>query len=84
MGQLFDEIRQLVTEERYIVGQHASERLEERNIMEWQVVAGIEEGTLIAEHPNPRALARWYGNKGRLVPFAAEWCRKTSNRTFFR
>ena len=33
MGQLFDVIRQLVTEERYIVGQHASERLEERSIM---------------------------------------------------
>ncbi len=51
MGQLFDEIRQLVAEERYIVGQHASERLEDRNIMEWQVVAGVEEGELIAERP---------------------------------
>lgn len=51
MGQLFDEIRQLVAEERYIVGQHASERLEERNIMEWQVVAGVEASELIAERP---------------------------------
>ncbi|NUQ63838.1 MAG: hypothetical protein HUU20_15280 [Pirellulales bacterium] len=25
---------------KYIVGQHASERLEERGIMEWQAVAG--------------------------------------------
>ena len=57
MGQLFDVIRQLVAEERYIVGQHASERLEERDIMEWQVVAGVEDGELIAERlyatPNP-------------------------------
>ncbi len=62
MGQLFDEIRQLVAEERYIVGQHASERLEERNIMEWQVVAGMEDGELIAERsdamPNPAVEVR--------------------------
>ena len=52
MEQLFDVIRQLVAEERYIVGQHASERLEERGIMEWQVVAGMEDGELIAERPD--------------------------------
>ena len=52
MEQLFDVIQQLVAEERYIVGQHASERLEERNIMEWQVVAGMEDGELIAERPD--------------------------------
>jgi hypothetical protein len=51
MGQLFDAILQLVAEERYVVGQHASERLEERNIMEWQVVAGVEDGELIIERP---------------------------------
>ena len=44
MGQLFDKIRQLVADEKYLVGQHASERLEERGMMEWQVVAGIEDG----------------------------------------
>ncbi|HJZ92658.1 MAG TPA: DUF4258 domain-containing protein [Gemmataceae bacterium] len=52
MGQLFAKIRQLVADEKYLVGQHASERLEERGIMEWQVVAGIEDGTLIAERPS--------------------------------
>lgn len=51
MGRLFDEIRRLVTEEKYVVGQHASERLEERGIMEWQAVAGLENGELIAERP---------------------------------
>jgi hypothetical protein len=40
MGRLFATIRQLVAEEKYVVGQHAAERLEERSIMEWQVVAG--------------------------------------------
>jgi hypothetical protein len=57
MGQLFDVIRQLVAEEKYVVGQHASERLEERGIMEWQVVVGLENGELITERsdapPNP-------------------------------
>jgi hypothetical protein len=57
MGKLFDTIQQLVAEEKYVAGQHASERLEERGIMEWQVVAALAEGELIAEDsrakPNP-------------------------------
>ena len=52
MGQLFDTIRQLVAEEKYVVGQHASERLEERGIMEWQAVAGLDDGTPIVERPD--------------------------------
>jgi hypothetical protein len=51
MGQLFDTIRRLVTEEKYVVGQHASERLEERGIMEWQAVEGVEHAALIVERP---------------------------------
>ena len=52
MGQLFDRIRKLIAEEKYVVGHHASERLEERGIMEWQAVAGVEDGELIAERPD--------------------------------
>lgn len=33
MEQLYDVIRRLVREDKYVVGQHASERLEERGIM---------------------------------------------------
>lgn len=44
MGQLLETIRQLVAEEKYVVGRHSSERLQERGIMEWQVVAGLEDG----------------------------------------
>jgi hypothetical protein len=62
MGQLHDTIRRLIAEEKYVVGQHASERLDERGIMEWQVVAGFQEGELIAERPdatpNPTAEVR--------------------------
>lgn len=52
MGELFDRIRQLVAEERYLVGLHASERLEERVIMEWQAVVGLEDGELLVERPD--------------------------------
>jgi len=54
VGQLLDVIRQLVAEESYVVGEHASERLEERGIMEWQAVAGLEDGELIAERPDAK------------------------------
>jgi hypothetical protein len=57
VGELFETIRRLVREDRYLVGLHASERLEERGILEWQAVVGIELGNLIAERqrdlPNP-------------------------------
>lgn len=59
MGELFNTIKRLVADEKYIVGLHASERLEERGIMEWQVLAALEEGELINERvdaiPNPVA-----------------------------
>jgi hypothetical protein len=51
MGVLFETIRQLVAEEKYVIGQHAAERLEERGIMEWQVVAGLDSGQLLLERP---------------------------------
>ncbi len=51
MGMLHEQIRRLVGEGRYVIGLHASERLEERGIMEWQAVAGLEEGTLRSERP---------------------------------
>ncbi len=54
MGQLFTTIRALVTEEKYIVGQHAAERLEERGIMEWQAVAGLEDGKLLVERTDAK------------------------------
>ncbi|MGL6097692.1 MAG: DUF4258 domain-containing protein [Fimbriiglobus sp.] len=57
MGLLHETIRQLVADEKYIIGIHATERLDERDILEWQVVAGLDEGKLILERedasPNP-------------------------------
>jgi hypothetical protein len=55
--QLFDEICRLVAEGRYLIGDHAWERLLERGIMEWQIIAGMAEARLITERrlarPNP-------------------------------
>jgi hypothetical protein len=62
MATLFETIKQLVAEEKYVVGQHASERLEERGIMEWQAVAALTDGKLMAEQsrskPNPTVEVR--------------------------
>jgi hypothetical protein len=54
VAQLFETIRQAILEDRYVVGIHAAERLEERGIMEWQVVVGIKSARLLAEKPNTR------------------------------
>lgn len=75
MGQLFDTIRQLVADEKFIIGEHASERLEERGIMEWQVAAGFADGGLIVERPdaepNPAVEVRECLPDG--VEFKAVW-----------
>ena len=54
MGQMFEAIKRLIASEKYVVGQHAVERLEERGILEWQVVASLDEGRLIAECPDAK------------------------------
>ena len=57
MGDLFTTIRTLIADNCYVIGQHAAEQLEERGIMEWQAIAGVEDGQLIQERrrarPNP-------------------------------
>ncbi len=62
MGQLFKTIQLLVSEDKYVIGEHASERLEERGIMEWQAVAALADGELLAEKsrskPNPSVEVR--------------------------
>lgn len=51
MGLLYLDLRRLIACEKYVIGLHAAERLEERGIMEWQVVAGVADGELIVERP---------------------------------
>ncbi len=56
MGQLFENIKQAVRQERYVVSDHADERLRERKIELWQVVGGVEDGKLLMERPNETPL----------------------------
>lgn len=51
MNNLHEIIRELVAADKYVVGQHDVERLEERNMLEWQIVAGVADSRLIAERP---------------------------------
>lgn len=48
---MLSEIREAVAEERYLVGLHAYERMIERGILEWQVVAGLADSRLEVERP---------------------------------
>jgi hypothetical protein len=52
MNGLFPTIRDLVRSGRYLVGQHAVERLAERRFLEWQVVAGVDDAELTVERPD--------------------------------
>lgn len=54
MGKLLERIREAVRQERYLVTDHAGERLEERGITEWQVVLALEDATLISERPRSK------------------------------
>jgi len=51
MKNLFQIIRELVANDPHLIGQHASERLEERGIMEWQAVVGLDEGRFLLDRP---------------------------------
>jgi hypothetical protein len=52
MGRLFDLIRNLVDENKYVIGKHAADRLEERGILEWHAAVGLADGVLLIERPN--------------------------------
>jgi len=49
MGELADNIRKAVREERFVVCEHANKRLRERRMMIWQVAAGLEKSKLLLE-----------------------------------
>ncbi len=51
MGDMADNIRRAVRDERYFFGAHADQRLRERRIMGWQLVSGLESARLIRERP---------------------------------
>ena len=54
MPKLYDQIARLVEQGRYVIGEHAWERLLERGIMEWQIIAGMSDARLLTERPLAR------------------------------
>jgi hypothetical protein len=52
MAHLFDQIREAVEKERYIVSNHADDRLRERSIELWQVIGGLDNALQRFERPN--------------------------------
>ena len=51
MGKLFDNIRQAVREDRFVLSNHADDRLRERKIELWQIVSEIDNAILLNERP---------------------------------
>jgi hypothetical protein len=49
LGRLCDQIRDAIREGRYVIGEHALLRLDERYIEEWQVIVGAESAKLLHE-----------------------------------
>jgi hypothetical protein len=52
MATLFDQIVQAVAAERFIVSNHADDRLRERMIELWQLTSSLDAATFIDERPN--------------------------------
>ena len=51
MGRLFDQIRDAVAQDRFVVGNHADDRMRERGIELWQLTAELDEAVLVEERP---------------------------------
>ncbi len=62
MGKLYDKIRTAVKEDRFMVSWHADEKCEERQVSDWQIVAGLEDSELVRERsrskPNPSIVVK--------------------------
>lgn len=52
MGRLFNNIRNAVEGDRYVIGIHANQRLRERSIPAWQIIGGLSSGRLLLERPH--------------------------------
>ena len=75
MDALSDRIREAVVDRRYVFGVHADQRLRERRIPGWQVVAGVDAAKLIRERPDasPNPVADFEQMLADGTPFKAVW-----------
>ena len=56
MGKLMNKIREAVANERFVVSWHADERCEERGVAAWQLVAGLDDASLVRERLQSKPL----------------------------
>jgi hypothetical protein len=81
MGRLFEQIKQAVREDRFLVGWHADERCEERSVTDWQIVSGLEEAELVRERPrskpNPSVVVRQLLPDGTSIEAIWSWLANT-------
>ncbi|HUY33104.1 MAG TPA: DUF4258 domain-containing protein [Pirellulales bacterium] len=77
MGAIFDKIREAVADGRYVVSWHADERCEEREVTDWQLVAGVDDAELVRERPaskpNPSIVVRQVLQDGSEVEVIWSW-----------
>ena len=81
MGDLFEEIRSAVREDRFLISWHADERCEERGVTDWQLVAGLDDAELVRERPasrpNPSVVIRQLLADGSEVEVIWSWLAKS-------
>jgi hypothetical protein len=81
MGRLFEQIKQAVREDRFLVGWHADERCEERGATDWQIVSGLETAELVRERPrskpNPSVVVRQVLADGNEIEAIWSWLART-------
>ena len=54
MPSLLEQIRAAVSDDRFVILTHAQVRIEERRVMTWQIIAGLDDATLLRERPADR------------------------------
>ena len=52
MSQLRENIQNAIDADRFIVSNHADDRLRERLVELWQIISSVEDARLIDERPN--------------------------------
>jgi hypothetical protein len=81
MGRLFEQIKQAVRQDRFLVGWHADERCEERGATDWQIVSGLQDAQLLRERPrskpNPSVVVRQVLADGTEIEVIWSWLAST-------
>jgi hypothetical protein len=83
LSALADNIREAIDDERYVFGAHADQRLRERRILGWQVLAGVDDATVIRERSDatPNPVVEFNQTLPDGTPFKAVWAWISAERT---